>query len=154
MKFIPLTQGQFAIVDDEGYEELSRRKWCALKGSDGKYRAIRGYDPAVYMHRQIMNAPKGMDVDHINHNPLDNQKTNLRICTRSQNNQNKLAHKSAKSKYKGVHYHKPQKKWMARLALNGKRFTLGAFNNEIDAAKAYNKAATKYFGEYACLNPV
>ena len=154
---IPLSQGKFAIVDDGDYDWLNQWKWCI---SSGGY-AIRvqhiGYfngkkkQKTFRMHRIIMNAPDDMDIDHINGNALDNRRCNLRICTISQNlcNQKKTR---GKSKYLGVDWHKIAKKWRAAIQINKKRYYLGCFISEIDAARAYNEAAKKLHGEFARLN--
>ena len=108
------------------------------------------------MHRLIMDPiPDGMQVDHVNHNGLDNRKKNLRICTSQQNTWNaqkpKLNRESS-SQYKGVSWYKRYNKWVARGTHDGKRITLGYYNCEKEAARAYDAAAKKYFGEYAHLN--
>ncbi len=164
MKHILLTQGKFAIVDDEDYEWLNQYKWSAHKTKYGGFMAIRTSKrpqrKMIYMHRQIMNCPKEMDVDHQNHNTLNNLKSNLRICTRSQNCQNSKICKNNSSGYKGVTWFNQRKykdkkykgKWRAQITHNNKNFHLGLFNNKTDAAKAYDIAAIKYFGEFANLN--
>lgn len=95
MKTIPLTQGKVALVDDEDYEELSRFKWCATKNRRGKFYAVRGGpragggSPTVQMHVVIAGTPAGMDTDHIDGDSLNNQRSNLRICTRAENLSNR-----------------------------------------------------------------
>ena len=105
------------------------------------------------MHRFIMDAPKNCCVDHINHNTLDNRKSNLRIVTHKQNlyNYTKTAKKTS-SIYKGVYLHKQSKKWCAQIKVNGNHLSLGLYDSEIKAAVAYNMAARYYFGKYAKLN--
>lgn len=155
MKRIPLTQGKVALVDDKDFKELSRYKWCAAKTRYNTFRVIRtekGTTKTIYMHRQIMGFPKKMHVDHKNHNTLDNRRDNLRVCTNSQNHQNRLSHKNSISKYKGVCWLKTQKKWVAGIELNGRKTHLGCFTDETEAAKAYDEAAKKLFGEFAHLN--
>lgn len=155
MKRIKLTQGKYAIVDDEDYDWLNQWKWCAQKTKYGGYLAVRGcrcpftkHIHTILMHRQIISCPKNMDVDHINHKTLDNTKNNLRICNRAQNRRNS----KIMNKYKGITWHNQARQWMAQITVNYKHIYLGIFKNEIDAAKAYDKAAKKYHGEYAYLN--
>jgi len=155
MKKIKLTREQYAIVDDENYRELNRYKWHARYDlHSASYYATRHKEQImVQMHRIILNAPRGIQVDHINHNTLDNRIENLRMCTNSQNHMNRKPHKNTTSKYKGVCL--PQnKKWVAQIHVNKKQVHLGYFELEIQAAKAYNKAARKYFGKFALLNEV
>ncbi len=152
MKVILLTKERHAIVDEEDFESLSKYSWF-FNDKNG-YTAKNnpkcdGIRKKEYMHRFIMNAPKGMEVDHINGDKLDNRKCNLRICTRSENNGNMRKTRGI-SKYKGVVWHKTDKKWQAQLS---KKY-IGYFNSEIEAALAYNEDAKKYFGEFAKLNEV
>lgn len=155
-KQIPLTQGKFAIIDAEDYEELSKYKWYAMKTSDVDYMAVRNsHGPKrrlILMHRQVMNTPKGMDTDHRNHNRLDNRKSNLRICTTTQNLQNGSSQKGSTSQYKGVSWYKRDKKWRADIQVNGKKIFLGYFDNETEAAHAYDEAAVRYFDGFAKTN--
>jgi hypothetical protein len=155
-KTIELTQGKFAIVDDEDFEWLNQWKWCAHFEKTHWY-AIRSIRPKnskpeqVRMHRIIINTPKDLLVDHINHNSLDNRKENLRVCTIAQNQYNQTA-RLASSKYKGVSWQKVARKWKVEIIKNRKCFHVGLFENEIDAAKAYNVKAKELFGEFAGLN--
>ena len=160
MKKIPLTQGQFAIVDDEDFEELSRYKWradrCASSQCFYAVRSMYGQLPSkVSMHRQVMNAQPGEDIDHRNHNGLDNCRSNLRHCTKSQNAANRRGLSvNNTSGFRGVTWDKQCTKWRARLDVNGKRHHLGLFSAKEDAAKAYKKAATQQFGQFASLNTI
>lgn len=106
------------------------------------------------MHRMIMNASKGFVVDHINHNGLDNRKANLRLVTNAQNSYNRpcFKKKGSPSQYKGVYWSKRDNKWQVQISCKGKVKTIGQFKDEIQAAKAYDKAAKKYHGEFAYLN--
>ena len=158
MKHIPLTKGQFALVDDEDFEQLNKYTWFAYKTKYGGFSAIRnartadGRKTTIKMHRQIMNAPLGMDVDHRNHTTLDNQKHNLRICTRQQNLRNSNPRKNCSSQFKGVARHKGTGKWRAYVNFDGKQCNLGLFETEAEAAEAYNRKAIEIFGDFACLN--
>jgi hypothetical protein len=105
------------------------------------------------MHRQILNAPDSLIVDHINGNGLDNRKANIRTATYTQNSCNrKKANKDTWSQYKGVTFNAKRKKWKARIQVHGRKIYLGSFNAETNAAKAYDKAAKKYHKEFAALN--
>ena len=157
MKQIELTQGKVAFVDDEDFDWLSKHKWHASDGRQGLYYAstniIRnGRRSQIAMHRLIMGEPKGLCVDHANQDTLDNQKLNLRVCTKSQNAQNATKWSVASSKYKGVSWSKQKKAWEVYINHNKQRTRLGFFGNEIDAAMAYNAKATELFGEFANIN--
>jgi hypothetical protein len=104
------------------------------------------------MHRVIMNAPSGMLVDHRDGNGLNNQKSNLRICNRKQNQQNRPMNSNNKSGYKGVCWNKRSNKWRSGIRVDNKDIFLGSFFCLVKAAKAYDEAAKKYFGEFAYLN--
>lgn len=156
MKLIPLSQGKHAIVDDEDYAQLSTVKWSAMN-TDGLSYAIRhvaqasGKKRGVLMHRVIMKAPDGIEIDHINGNGLDNRKANLRFCNHSQNVRNR--HQvSGRSQFKGVSWYGRDRKWYAHIRFSGKRYHLGVFEDEVDAALVYDRAAVKYHGEFARLN--
>ena len=99
-----------------------------------------------------MNAPAGMQIDHINGNGLDNRKVNLRLCNSSQNQRNARKRKSGTSRFKGVDWHKESKKWRARICVNRKRIHIGRYKSEFEAAQAYDKKAIELFGEFASLN--
>lgn len=159
MKRIPLTQGKFAIVDDEDYKELSKHKWHTFKNSYGGYAAIRNcqclFDKkrrVIYMHRQIMSCPQEMEIDHQDHNQLNNRKSNLRICTRAENQRNRNKQKNNTSGFKRVYRRKDCKKWRANIGFNGQQIHLGDFNSAIEAAKIYDKKAKELFGEFAKTN--
>lgn len=152
VRFIPLTQGKFAIVDAEDYDRLSQYQWYASKCKNTFYALRHTGRATIVMHRQIMHAPKGVLCDHKNHNGLDNRKTNLRLCTNAQNSFNRKPKTNGTSKYKGVCWHKSNRKWSARVSCNGRLYNLGYFDNQIDAAIAYDRKAEQIFGEFAYLN--
>jgi hypothetical protein len=152
-RVIPLTQGKFAIVDAEDYERLSRHKWRVLKIKGDRFYAARtAGGKTILMHREIMNPPPGMLCDHKNHNTLDNRRSNLRICTAAQNQQNRLPNTGGTSRYKGVLWHKEHQKWQAKIGYNGRHIHIGYYDYEADAAIAYDDMAVELFGEFACLN--
>ena len=152
MKAIPLTQGYDAIVDDEDYDSLSGFKWFACVYTNGVY-AMRGRrisEPGtqkhIRMHRQIMNAPDGMLVDHINRNPLDNRRENLRLVTLAQNNRNKRA----LGTFKGTRTYLDG--WRAELRTNGRMFRGPPRKTQAQAARDYDLLAIEHHGEFAYLN--
>jgi hypothetical protein len=105
------------------------------------------------MHREVLGVPPHLFVDHINHNGLDNRKANLRPATKSQNCQNKrLGRKNTSSKYRGVHWHRRFGKWQASIRVNRKSIHLGYFTDELEAAKAYDRASSKYHGDFGKPN--
>lgn len=158
---IKLTQGQFALVDSEDFNKLSQYKWWADYNTHTKSYYAKGYigirngkQIIKRMHRVIMNAPNKLQVDHINHNTLDNRKQNLRLCTNAENQCNQKGYENTTSKYKGVCWHKRDKVWTAQIQRNKKQVHLGYFDSEIQAAKAYNKKAKELFGEYTLSNNI
>ncbi len=151
---IKLNKGRYATVDVEDYEKLARYDWQLYESKCGNFYAVRSENGLlVKMHRVVMNAPAGFLVDHKSGNGLDNRKANLRIVTAAQNSYNmRKRTKTCSSKYKGVSKVKKNNKWRAYININSKYKHLGYFDNEIDAAGAYDEAAKKYFGEFAKLN--
>ena len=156
MKTIPLTQGQVALVDDADYEWLSAFKWYAHKRDNGDFYAIQRIrnppdkEVQIRMHRMILYGVP--EVDHWNHNTLDNQRGNLRAATKSQNQANSRRHEDNRSGFKGVTWRKDAGKWVARIIASRRQIHLGFFTGIADAARAYDKAARENFGEFACLN--
>ena len=152
VRYIPLTQGKFAIVDAEDYDRISQYKWYAAKDRETYYARRSSKGTIVSMHREIMRAPKGAICDHKNHNGLDNRKSNLRLCASAQNQYNKTAKKGCSSRYKGVILRRDYKRWRVRIGFNYKRTHLGNFLDEIKAGLAYDDKAIELFGEFAYLN--
>lgn len=156
---IPLSQGLYALVDGKDYERLNRYKWYAYKAKNTYYAGRNEYKKVVPnrkqiiipMHRDILGLKTGDGkyTDHINHCGLDNREYNIRICTNQQNCQNQKISNHT-SKYKGVSWHK--QKWQAQICYSRKCIYLGLFNNEIEAAKIYDKKAKELFGEFANCN--
>lgn len=154
MPKIALTKGKFTIVDKDVFKYLNEVKWFYLSpGYAARTIRLKGNKfQKQLMHRVIMNAPKSLEVDHINGNKLDNRLKNLRLCTKAENHRNRGLQKSNTSGYKGVHWHKKTKKWLVRIAFNGKRYHLGYFTDIRKAGRAYDAAAKKYHKHFANLN--
>ena len=150
ISLIPLTQGKYAIVDTEDYAFLMRWKWHASQGTSTWYAERMEKGTKLKMHRAIMNVPKGMDIDHRNHYGLDNRRQNIRVCTRTQNQQNQRPTVGCTSKYKGVS--RESGKWRSRICIHNRNISLGAYESEIAAARVYAEKAKELFGEFACLN--
>ena len=151
--------GRVALVDDEDYALVARYRWNAAEyktsaGVISTYavtgmRREDGTRGNVLMHNLIMGI---LGVDHFNHNGLDNQRENLRAATDTENQGNKRHKLSGSSQYKGVSWSKQKKRWVAQIRRDGKVRSLGLFDFEVDAARAYDAAARPLFGAFACLN--
>src|SRR3990167_7768846 len=171
---IEVRGGFFAIVDPDIVDELKKYSWCIHRKANGHYVHVYrneqrkdGRWRRIKLTHHVMGLPKaGCGWDHANGNNLDNRRCNLREATQRQNSQNmrvRRIHNRQRpktSKYKGVSFsliHKryiPTKPWRSRIRLNGELINIGWFKTEEEAAIAYNNAASKYFGEFACLNEV
>ena len=151
MKVIPLSRGKTAIVDDGDFERLSLRKWYLSGNGYAQAKMTPGRKGKIgYLHREILgDVPAGLLVDHINGDPLDNRRANLRLVTALQNSRNSKTRVDNSLGVKGVHIHRPCGRYRARIKVSGKYIHLGLFES-IDAAKsAYDTAAAKLFGEFA-----
>lgn len=155
MKEIPLSgpkgEGKFALVDDDDFDAASAYTWNYSRG----YVVTKIERKNFYLHHLIVgNPPAGFVVDHIDGNPLNNQRVNLRWATHTQNMQNRASRKNTSSRFKGVAWKSKQKSWYSYIQFDGIRLHLGRFVSEIDAARAYNVAAIQYHGEFARLNVI
>lgn len=154
---IRLTRGEVARIDPSDAEIVARHSWRL--GVDGgtkrkKYAMTTVGEKSILMHRLIMDPRQGFEIDHINGDGLDNRRSNLRVCTRKQNQQNMRTRRSNRvSRFKGVAYYRHGKsRWGARIGIDGKDIHLGMFSTEEGAARAYDKAARQHFGEFAQPN--
>lgn len=155
MPFIKLSRGLRTRVDEED-AYLARWKWFALKGRYTYYAARNvtrnGKHTLVLMHRVIANAPKGVEVDHVDHKGLNNTRKNLRFATRSENACNSRKHRDGASGYKGVSWRKDRGRWEASICVNRRSQLIGFFSSRRAAARAYDARAAELHGEFAALN--
>ena len=157
---IYLGERKWTILDQEDFYRLRNFKWVVYgsgKSGENLYAVrFKMVSPKktmfVSMHREIMNQKDDRLVDHKNCNSLDNRKSNLRFATRAENIQNRRKKKNTTSRFVGVNFSKPESKWRSRITYQGKRIQLGRFDSEIEAARVYDEAAKKYYGEFARLN--
>lgn len=168
MEKIDLTQGKVALIDDKNFERLNQDKWYAntyyaQRNITIRSKNIKSKREKIYMHREIIEKKLNRklrgneEIHHINGNGLDNREKNLQVVTNSQHKmlgkkRQIYNNKITSSKHKGVSWNKRKKQWQVHITLNGKLKNLGYFNNEIDAALAYDKKAKELFGEFARLN--
>ena len=155
MKKIQLTQGKVALVDDEDCERVNQFRWYA-NFSRGQWSArhsgkkFNGKQFPMLLSRFILNAPRGVEVDHRDRNALNNQRSNLRLCTHAENQQNSKCRRTGH--LKGVWQPKGTKRWAARITIKGRDCHLGMFDTAEEAAKSYDDSARKLFGEFARTN--
>jgi hypothetical protein len=149
VRWIPLGDGSYAYVDAADYERLNQGHWrmCST-GYAGRLEKGKW----VLMHREIMQPPEGMIVDHADGNRANNCRFNLRVCTHQENVLNQRKRRGSASRFKGVSYSKRRRKWYVRIRFGGKPIWLGYFTDEAEAARAYDRKAVELFGEYARLN--
>lgn len=155
---------KIVLIDDEDYFKINGYSWYLYYDNKNCINYVVAWVKKdnkrinIKMHRLITDCPREMEVDHINHNTLDNRKCNLRVCTHAENSRNRIINKNNNSGYIGVNLKMNKVKghtymyWDSRITFNYKRIQLGLFKNKKDAAIAYNEAAIKYFGEFANLN--
>lgn len=169
MREIPLSRGKVALVDDEDYERVSKFTWTANPGRPKRHapelnwRAARWTGPkagprhVIYLHQEILGpVPPGSVIDHINGNGLDNRRANLRICS-SKENVRSMHARRGRSGFKGVFEKHPKncvlkKPFLAQIVVDQKQINLGYYATADEAARVYDAAAKKYFGEFAQLN--
>lgn len=142
MKLIPLSRGVFSKVDDEDFEKFSQFKWRA-NGEKQSYYAIRTCKGrTVHLHRVIISAPENLQVDHINGDGLDNQKANLRLVSNAQNMRGFVKKSPGKSShFRGVSWSTRSGRFKTCIQKDGAQFFIGYFDNEIEAARAYDAKA-------------
>ena len=148
VKQIPLGDGFYAYVDAEDYEWLSQWTWHLHNG----YAVRRRNNKVINMHREITQAPKGMEVDHKNRNKLDNTRENLHVCTHAENAQNRRKPRNTSSRFWGVSYIKDRAKYMAFVCYKGEVVSCGCFTDQIEAARARDCKAVELFGDEAQVN--
>jgi hypothetical protein len=157
MREIYLTNGMVVYVDNDDFEDLNRFAWrCQLTKNENRFYAVRtaktnSKKETELMHRRIAGIA-GLDIDHIDGNGLNNQRSNLRPCTRSQNLANRGTTSANKTGYKGVRKRSTHKSFEAVITFNNRSIHLGSFDNAIDAARAYDKKAVEVHGEFAKTN--
>ena len=151
-KTSPNHKAYYALVDKRDFNRLIKFNWHILRSKQNIYAFSHINKNHVPMHRFILNT--NSEIDHINNNGLDNRRKNIRIVTRSQNNANTRKRCDCSSIHKGVSFFRATKKWHGYINKDGKRIHLGYYENEVDAAIAYNKKAKELFGKYAKLNQI
>lgn len=148
-KRLPLSKGRYALVDDADFDTLTQFRWHITgAGYAAGFVRVNGTRLRVYLHRYLLDAQPGQIVDHIDGDPLNNTRANLRLVTRAQNQWNRKAQQNA-SGYKGVSWHRLNRKYYARIQVHNRRYFLGYFETAQEAADAYDAAAQQLHGEHA-----
>lgn len=153
---IILTKHLMTLVDNDDYLKYNNIAWCAGNKGKNTFYAVSSFDGKL-LHRVIMNAPKGVTVDHINGNTLDNRKCNLRLASYSQNCANRRIQSNNTSGYRGVYYDsstRSKNKWKAQISFEGKNMHIGRFYTKEQAFDAYDKKKKEYFGEFAYVDKI
>jgi len=147
-------KGFVTLVDDEDFEFLNQFNWTLTKHKRAKTPYVMRTEntKGILMHRQILKAEKDEMIDHIDGNGLNNQKSNLRFCTQSQNNYN--SNRKGKFGYKGIYYKKTHNRFIAVIYINKKPKVVGRCKTAMEAAIIYNQFALKYYGDFAKLNNI
>ena len=148
VRLIPLGDGFYAYADAADYEWLSKYRWRPINGYAGRHEKGK----SILMHREIMQPPRRMVVDHTDANKANNCRFNLRVCTPAENQRNHRKRRSSRSRFKGVFYHRKSGKWCSKCRFQGRIHCLGYFDDEVEAARAYDRKAVELFGEFARLN--
>lgn len=149
------------LVDDEDYERVSKFKWAAAGSAAGSNKRparslrVNGKTRTIYLYRDILGTPPGVEIDHVNGNPLDNRRANLRVATRCQQMWNRPRKRTSRAPYKGVTWSGRARKWMAQIDSKDRGYGyLGLHATAEAAAVAYDAAALERFGEFAAINGI
>ena len=144
---IVTTKGARFVIDLEDVAKVSGKSWCRLSAR-WAYACTRLEGRLMLLHRLLLDASAGMQIDHIDGNPANNRRSNLRLCTHAENRKNNRKHSNNTSGFKGVSWHKQAKRWHARIMINYKSKHLGYFDTPEQAKAAYDAAAERLFGEF------
>lgn len=151
---LTLLRGEITLIDDSDAEWASKYQWrLSHQGYAVRSEQTKAGYREVSIARELLNAPSGFEVDHINRDRLDNRRCNLRLVTKQQNQMNRSKLSGTTSRFIGVYIHRGRKKmWDSRITIGGRIIWLGSYYDETEAALAYDNMAKKMKGEYANLN--